>query len=166
MIASAKVLLLGDIGVGKSSLARRFIFDRFETEYKTTIGVDILTHDLDLEDGEEPFRFVLWDTDGDFGQQIFSSVYVVGAAAALIVSDATRPESLAKAGGLAETFASRFPGRPIKVIINKIDLVPEPEPHFAIDGVDADDLALTSAKTGRNVASLFLSMGRTIRRRA
>ncbi|RFB81558.1 GTP-binding protein [Methylovirgula sp. 4M-Z18] len=165
-MASAKVLLLGDIGVGKSSLARRFIFDHFDANYKTTIGVDIMTHDLDLEDGEAPFRFVLWDTDGDFGQQIFSSVYVVGAAAALIVSDATRPDSLTKAGGLAETFASRFPGRPAKVIVNKIDLLDDPAPRFTVDGLSADDLALTSAKTGQNVMQLFRTLGRTIRRRA
>ena len=83
-------MLLGEIGVGKSSLARRFVFDRFEAEYKSTIGVDILTHDTTTADGEA-MRLVLWDTDGEFGARIFDTVYVKGASGALIVSDVTRP---------------------------------------------------------------------------
>ncbi|MCX7898878.1 MAG: hypothetical protein N2444_02095, partial [Methylocystis sp.] len=84
---SAKVMLLGDIGVGKSSLARRFVFDRFESDYKTTIGVDVLTHDVDLGAAFDNarMRFVLWDTDGDFGNRIFETVYLAGASAAIVV---------------------------------------------------------------------------------
>jgi GTPase SAR1 family protein len=61
---AAKVMLLGDIGVGKSSLAKRLMFNTFDADYRTTIGVDILTHEMTLPiDGET--------TDGDFGQHIF-----------------------------------------------------------------------------------------------
>ena len=56
MNPSAKVMLLGDIGVGKSSLARRLVFDHFETDYKTTIGVDVLTYDLTTTMG--PLRLI------------------------------------------------------------------------------------------------------------
>ena len=45
-MTAAKVMLLGDIGVGKTSIARRLRFDSFEANYKTTIGVDVLTHDV------------------------------------------------------------------------------------------------------------------------
>ena len=82
-MSSAKIMLLGEIGVGKSSLARRFVFDKFEADYKSTIGVDILTHDVSLADGQV-LRLVLWDTDGDFGARIFETVYVKGASGALI----------------------------------------------------------------------------------
>ena len=99
MSASAKVMLLGDIGVGKSSLARRLVFDRFEADYKSTIGVDILTHDLALAGG--PLRLILWDTDGDFGAGIFESVYLSGASGAVIVADASRPATLVKMANLA-----------------------------------------------------------------
>ena len=36
-----KVMLLGQIGVGKSSIAQRLVFDRFESSYKPTMGVDV-----------------------------------------------------------------------------------------------------------------------------
>lgn len=161
---SAKIMLLGDIGVGKSSLARRFVFDRFETEYKTTIGVDVLTHDVALgaDCDNDTLRMVLWDTDGDFGNRIFETVYLAGASGAVIVSDATRPATLVKAAALAERFEEEFPGRPATVIVNKIDLAPDavsarpPAPHTLY----------ASARTGAGVAALFLDVGCAVWRRA
>lgn len=162
---SAKVMLLGDIGVGKSSLARRFVFDHFETDYKTTIGVDVLTHDvvLDSDADNETLRFVLWDTDGDFGVRIFETVYLAGASAAIVVADATRPATLVKMARLATYFEERFPGRPVATIVNKIDLAPE----LASDASPSRfDVVYTSAKTGQGVAEMFLSLGHAIWRRA
>jgi Ras-related protein Rab-5C len=163
---SAKVMLLGDIGVGKTSLARRFVFGKFDSDYKTTIGVDVLTHDLDLGPacGGETLRLVLWDTDGDFGSRIFETVYVAGASGAIIVGDASRPGTIAKTVSLAERFEERFPGRPIVVIINKIDLVPPPD-GLGPAATTAAETLYTSAKTGEGVSELFESLGAAIWRR-
>jgi len=161
---SAKVMLLGEIGVGKSSLARRFVFDRFEGEYKSTIGVDILSHEIALDDGR-PLKLMLWDTDGDFGARIFETVYIKGASGALIVSDATRPATLAKAARLAAGFAEAFPGRPTRVIVNKIDLADMEHGAFAGAGLAPGDVVRTSARTGEGVGALFQSMGADILRR-
>lgn len=73
---TAKVMLLGDMGVGKTSILYRLIYNRFEGQYKSTLGVEILSHDVAPADGGDPMRLVLWDTDGDFGTQIFDTVYV------------------------------------------------------------------------------------------
>lgn len=163
---SAKVMLLGDIGVGKSSLARRFVFDRFESDYKTTIGVDVLTHDVPLGAGGDnvTLRFVLWDTDGDFGVRIFETVYLAGASAAIVVADATRPATIVKMSGLVAKFEERFPGRPVSAIVNKIDLAPD----FRLTDEAAlnPGIVYTSAKTGQGVDEMFLSLGRAIWRRA
>lgn len=165
MSLSAKVMLLGEIGVGKSSLARRFVFDRFEGEYKSTIGVDILSHEIGLNDGRA-LKLMLWDTDGDFGARIFETVYIKGASGALIVSDATRPATLAKAARLATDFADAFPGRPTRVIVNKIDLAEMEPGAFAGAGLAPNDVVRTSARTGDGVAALFLSIGADIVRRS
>ncbi|PPD45899.1 MAG: hypothetical protein CTY15_03350 [Methylocystis sp.] len=161
---SAKVMLLGDIGVGKSSLARRFVFDRFDSEYKTTIGVDVLTHDVDLgaAANHEKLRFVLWDTDGDFGARIFETVYLLGASAAIVVGDATRPATLVKMAALVAQFDERLPGRPVVAIVNKVDLSPQPD-----NGAGAPhEILYTSAKTGQGVAEMFLALGHAILRRS
>ncbi len=163
---SAKVMLLGDIGVGKTSLARRYVFDKFESDYKTTIGVDVLTHDLELgsECGGQTLRLVLWDTDGDFGNRIFDTVYVAGASGAIIVADASRPSTIVKSASLAARFEERFPGRPIMIIINKIDLAPPPRDLGPAVHSSAEEL-YTSAKTGQGVPQLFQRLGAAIWRR-
>ena len=165
---TAKVLLLGDIGVGKTSLARRFVFDRFEGTYKTTLGVDILTHDLPLGPAcdDAVLRLVLWDTDGDFGDRIFSTAYALGAQGAMIVADASRPDTLLHMGQLAMDFGDRFPGRPMRAIVNKIDLAPAHERRFVVPDLDPDEIAPTSALTGEGVTELFQSLGRAIWRSA
>ena len=167
-LRSAKIMLLGDIGVGKTSLARRLMFDRFESSYKTTIAVDVLTYDLALSSAcdNETMRLVLWDTDGDFGQAIFSTMYVAGAAGAIVVADATRPESFARMAGLLATFAERLPGRPLKAIVNKIDLAGAPVDATGLGLVDSADVHRTSALTGEGVAPMFRSIAETIWRRS
>lgn len=164
MTPSAKVMLLGEIGVGKSSLARRLVFDRFEADYKSTIGVDILSHEVALAEGRA-IKLVLWDTDGDFGARIFETVYVKGASGAVIVSDATRPATLAKAARLATQFGDVFPGRPIRIVLNKTDVGQADAAAFAGAGLAPADVLHTSARTGENVAELFGSIGADILRR-
>ena len=153
-------MLLGDIGVGKSSLARRLVFDHFESDYKTTIGVDVLTYDLTAL----PLRLILWDTDGDFGMSIFETVYMRGASAAVIVADASRPETMVKLANLARGFSERLPGREIRAVINKIDLA-EAAAATAPPEVDPASLIRTSARTGAGVRELFDALGAGILRR-
>ncbi len=162
---SAKIMLLGDIGVGKTSLARRRVFDKFDADYKTTIGVDVLTHDIELgpKCGGEILRLVLWDTDGDFGSRIFETVYLAGASGAIIVADASRPGTLVKMTTLADRFAEHFPGRPVVMIVNKIDLA---GPCFESGAPAPRDMLYSSAKTGEGVSELFQTLGAAVWRRA
>jgi GTPase SAR1 family protein len=48
--ALLKVIILGDSGVGKTSLMNRFCRDRFSSKYKTTIGADTMTKELEVDD--------------------------------------------------------------------------------------------------------------------
>ena len=165
---SAKLMLLGDIGVGKTSLAKRLVFDKFDGTYKTTIGVDVLTYDIALSPAcnNETMRLVLWDTDGDFGQAIFSTMYVAGASGAIVVADATRPASFERMGSLLKTFRERFPGRPALAIINKMDLVPAGSKMPETGDLHGAAHTLGSALTGEGVAQAFRSIAETIWRRA
>ena len=79
----AKLLLLGDIGVGKTSLARRLVLDDFNGLYKATIGTDLYRYDVVPSPINTPFQFIIWDTDGNFGDTIFEHVYAKRSDAAL-----------------------------------------------------------------------------------
>ena len=71
-----KIMLLGEIGVGKSSIAQRLVFNRFETIYKPTLGVDVYTYDIETETDADPVtttKFIIWDTDGEL---VLSHIYI------------------------------------------------------------------------------------------
>ncbi|MCP3415766.1 small GTP-binding protein [Bradyrhizobium sp. USDA 4501] len=162
---TAKVMLLGDMGVGKTSILYRLIYNRFEGQYKSTLGVEILSHDVAPADGSDPTRLVLWDTDGDFGTQIFDTVYVTGASAAIIVSDVTRPQTVTRMVELVRGFEERFPGRPYRALLNKIDLPEAAGSAGAIAGLAKSSVKSVSAKTGVGIAESFVELAQTIRRR-
>ncbi|MGY2809742.1 Rab family GTPase [Bradyrhizobium sp. USDA 4506] len=162
---TAKVMLLGDMGVGKTSILYRLIYNRFEGQYKSTLGVEILSHDVAPADGSDPTRLVLWDTDGDFGTQIFDTVYVTGASAAIIVSDVTRPQTVTRMVELVRGFEERFPGRPYRALLNKIDLPEAAGSAGAIAGLAKSSVKSVSAKTGVGIAESFIEVAQTIRRR-
>ncbi|QPF84573.1 GTP-binding protein [Bradyrhizobium genosp. L] len=162
---TAKVMLLGDMGVGKTSILYRLVYDRFEGQYKSTLGVEILSHDVAPADGGEPMRLVLWDTDGDFGTQIFDTVYVTGASAAIIVADVTRPQTVTRMVELVRGFEARFPGRPYKALLNKIDLPEAAGSAGAIGELAKSSVRPVSAKTGTGIVESFAELAQTIRRR-
>ena len=162
-----KVMLLGEIGVGKSSLARRLVYDKFETVYTPTIGVDVYKYQLPQDGAAQPESLIIWDTDGNFGDTIFKHVYIKQASAAIIVGDVTRRATLDAMVRLSEGFASALPGRHFSFIVNKVDLLKrgeEPELPAALSrhGVD---LTLTSAMTGAHVTDAFQNTANTIIRR-
>ncbi len=84
-----KFLLLGSLAVGKSSIARRLAFDTFDSDYKSTIGVQL--HKLTVDVAGVHVSVEMWDTDGDLAADTLSSVYARGASGALIVCDTQRP---------------------------------------------------------------------------
>ena len=80
-----------------------------------------------------------------------------------MVGDASRPATIEKMDGLAEAFETRFPGRPVAAVLNKIDLAPA---GFAPPASLARrNPVRTSALTGEGVAGMFLDIARAIRRR-
>ena len=152
-----KILLLGEIGVGKTSIARRLQFNTFGDTYKATIGADIYTYDVLPPPLATAFTFLIWDTDGSYGEGIFRQYYAQQAQAAMIVADVTRPSTIDTMIALGRLFADVMPGRYFAHIVNKMD---------AVDEDAADDLMLrlkamkvplftTSAQSGANVAAAF-----------
>ncbi|MEZ5901079.1 MAG: GTP-binding protein [Hyphomicrobiaceae bacterium] len=166
-MSARKVMLLGEIGVGKSSLARRLVFDKFEFDYKPTIGVDIYRYEAPASATRPATTLIIWDTDGNFGDAIFRHVYMKEAAGALIVGDIARPPTMETMVKLATGFRDAFPGRHHSFIVNKTDLVPDAEsaPLLSALTQSGSPLIRTSAKTGSNVERAFIESADVIARR-
>jgi GTPase SAR1 family protein len=163
----AKILLLGEIGVGKTSIARRLVLDKFDTVYKATIGTDVYRYEVTPSPTDEPFHCVVWDTDGNFGDTIFRHVYAKQADAAVIIGDVTRPSTIDAIAQLGEGFMEAFPGRPMAYVVNKLDMLaeghePELPGSIQIAGIP---IVLTSAKTGHHVREAFQGIAAIIARR-
>ena len=167
-MSAYKVMLLGEIGVGKSSLARRLVTGQFDSTYTPTIGVDVYKYQV--PDGRLPAHssLIIWDTDGNFGDVIFQHVYMKEASAALIVGDVMRPPTLDTMLKLAEGFRLAMPGRHLGYLVNKIDLLPCREQPVLPTALASPgtDLELTSALTGENVIDSFCRAAAVIHRRA
>lgn len=168
-------MLLGEIGVGKSSIVRRLVLDTFDFDYKPTLGVDIYRYDVPTtadatnpsDPALRPFSLIIWDTDGNMGPAIFKHIYMKEASAALILGDVTRADTLDTMTNLATGFRDAFPGRHMSLIANKVDLLDDGEGFAPPDRLTTLGVPLlqTSAKTGHHVAKAFNDAAAAIRRR-
>lgn len=87
-----KLLLVGDSGVGKSSLLLSFVEQKFSINFISTIGVDFKTRSITA--GGESIRLQVWDTAGQERFRSLTTSFYRGKQAVLIVYDVTDKVSL------------------------------------------------------------------------
>ncbi|XP_022912797.1 ras-related protein Rab-32-like [Onthophagus taurus] len=87
-----KILVIGDFGVGKTSIIRRYAEGTFSPKYKITIGADFAIKRLDWDE-DLRINLQLWDIAGHERFGSLTSVYYRYAVGAAIVFDLTRPET-------------------------------------------------------------------------
>jgi small GTP-binding protein len=168
-----KVLLIGEGGVGKTSLIRRFVIDRFEDRYIMTVGTKVSRKVLDLDFPERDARLVLsldiWDVIGQMESERAHAMHFRGAEAFMLVFDGTDRRTFDAVGGWAAR--ARLHCGPVGglLVCNKWDL----KQRFAVtpEEVEAEaqrvglKVAFTSAKTGQGVEEAFGEVGRQLSRR-
>lgn len=118
-----KVLLIGDAGVGKSSMLLRFTDDSFDENLGSTIGVDFKVKVVTA--GEKKVKLTLWDTAGQERFRTLTSSYYRGGQGVILVYDVTRPETFENLHQWLEEIETYTPGRGseiVKLLVgNKID---------------------------------------------
>ena len=86
-----KVVVVGDSGVGKTNLIKRFVNDTFSKDSKATVGVEFLSKTYLIN--QEIFKIEIWDTAGQERYKSITAAYYKGAKGAMIVYDVTNQTS-------------------------------------------------------------------------
>ncbi len=157
-INNYKIVIIGDINVGKTSILSRFRYGSFEPAYMPTLGIDFFTKNLFYED--KTIRLILWDTAG---QERFRSLipsYLKNADCIIIVFDITSKESFNSLNHwLNDAKENTVEGTIFVICANKIDLkdkrnVSEEEIN---DYIKKNNLIYVecSAKNGEGIKDLF-----------
>jgi len=159
-----KICLIGDVGVGKTSLIRRFVMDVFDDKYIATIGTKVTKKEIEVKDPAtgKPQNVILlvWDIMGQPSfREVLREAYFYGVEGAIAVCDVTSKESLGELRYWIKAMTSTTGKVPIVFLGNKCDLRDETRVSYQeleIFAKKHDSPALlTSAKTGYNVEQSF-----------
>ena len=91
ILTNLKILIIGESGVGKSSLLLRFTDDQFDPDQEATIGVDFKVKVIDNNGNK--VKLAIWDTAGQERFRTITSSYYRGAHGIIVVYDVTDQES-------------------------------------------------------------------------
>ena len=150
---SKKVILLGNFGVGKTSLVRQYVFHKFSEEYMTTIGVRIDKKVVAID--EDEVSLIIWDIAGESTHQKIPDSYKLGAHGIIYVIDILRPSTYRSIEEEMFSLQELLPNAPIVKVANKIDLLTEKERVEIVNDLPLNDYVLCSAKNGENVENAF-----------
>jgi len=167
----AKVVLVGDKAVGKTSLIRRYVLDQFDDRYLLTLGAKVTKK---VEDVRIPDRNVhailelnVWDIMGQVGfRELAKEAYFHGSRGILAVVDLTRKTTLEEIDEWIKSVREVTGPVPLVLLANKRDLASQAALTPAQVTQKAADLGclsfLTSAKTGENVEAAFRELATMI----
>ncbi len=161
-----KILMIGDSGVGKSSILVRFTDQTFSDSYMSTIGVDFKIKTLQV-DGKM-VKLQMWDTAGQERFRTITSSYYKGAHGIILVYDITDIESFNNIKQWLEEVNKYADEQVHKLIIgNKLDLenrrvVSKETAKAFCDNLDITFIE-TSAKKAIDIEHLFITLVREMK---
>lgn len=160
-----KLCLLGDSGVGKSSIVQRFVCDTYQDAVPPTIGASFMSKTLTV--GDKSYKFQIWDTAGQEKYRGLAPMYYRGAAAAIVVYDITSQITFKKVKDWVHELKQHGPENIVIAIAgNKNDLEDLREITVK-QGTDyAKEIGAvfceTSAKTAENIKELFVDISQKL----
>lgn len=154
-----KYVVIGEAGVGKTSIARQFIFNDYSNRYNTTIGVDFSCKTLSVRD--KNIKIQIWDTAGQESFRSIISSYYKDTVGVIIVVDNYDNKSLETIKYWQQEYYKKQKYNQhvfFMVLINKIDLFSESLNYNLIKDYCTDNNIIfygVSAKTGCNINESF-----------
>ena len=149
-----RIILIGDAGVGKTSLFSSYADNTFTPNHVTTMGVDF--RHVRIRVGKEVIKLQLWDTAGHERYRSITNTYYRGADLILLVYDVTNRESFLNLEDWLRTIEQTSDAR-IVIVGNKVDLerqVSRKDAARFAKNAECDYME-TSAKTAHNIIEVF-----------
>ncbi|KAJ3380614.1 Ras- protein Rab-18 [Lobulomyces angularis] len=156
IVASFKILLIGDTGVGKSSILLRFVDNKWSETMQPTLGVDYKIKLFTIEN--ENYKLKLWDTAGQERFRSLTSSYYRNTQGVVLVFDVTNKQSLLNLESWRKEVEYYNSGVVTMIIANKID-----QPERQVSREEGEMMAYnfgalyieTSAKTNQGIIDSF-----------
>jgi Ras-related protein Rab-7A len=165
-----KIIILGDSGVGKTSLMNQYVTRKFSNQYKATIGADFLTKEVMIDD--KLVTLQIWDTAGQERFQSLGVAFYRCADCCVCVYDVSAAKSFESLDSWRDEFLLQASPRnpddfPFVVLGNKIDVDPRQRkvPQSRAEAwCKKHNVAIpyfeTSAKASTNVEAAFTEIAR------
>ena len=153
-----KILTIGESGVGKTCILRRFVEDKFLKNHLATIGIDFKTKTLNINNQE--IKLKIWDTAGQERFRNITTQYYKGADGIVLVYDVTEEASFDKIKDWMDQILSNTNKDEICLILlgNKCD-IEKRSISYEQGKTLANELQVnffeTSAQTGQNIKEAF-----------
>ncbi len=158
-----KLSLIGDGGVGKTSMAQRYVHGVFQADYKATIGTFISKKQCDFEKLNTSVKFIIWDLAGQDQFQRLWPDYLTDTRAGIIVFDVTNRKSFENVKKWYDIITKvADPNVHLILVGNKSDLQESREVSSEEGAALAKELKIyymeTSVKTNENIDEVFESI--------
>jgi len=165
MVYRIKVIIIGEAGVGKTSLVKKFVSGRFNRDYRVSIGANLFVKELTLNSDLE-VSIQIWDIAGQEKWVKMRHLYYKGAHGALIVGDLTRGNTFEQLEEFWNPDLKKFCGDIPKIlVVNKVDLEPiisNSDIEKLAQNINVKSYIFTSAKNGQNVEEAFHQIAKAI----
>ena len=156
-----RISLLGDSGVGKTSIINKYLYDKFSEIQQSSIGIEKNEKRLKMNDGIE-LKVIIWDTAGQERFKAMSTNTIKGAQGIVLVFDNTKKTSFESLPTWIKEAKEVKDNIPIVLFGNKCDLLDKTE----VEKDEAEEFAKdhqmeyfeTSAKENINIENGFKSI--------
>ena len=162
-----KVVLVGESGVGKTSIISQFTTHKFDLHRKTSLSSQFISKTVEFQDLGKSIKFDIWDTVGQEKYRSLAEIFYRDAKVVVFVYDITTENSLK---GLKEYWYQevklKSTGKPLlAVVANKIDLYKDQKVGNNEGMAFAEEIGgifqTTSALSDSGISTLFENIGKT-----
>ena len=164
-VEQVKVVLLGESGVGKTSIIAQFTSGKFDPDCVTSLSAQFISKTIEFENLQKAIKFDIWDTAGQEKYRALAKIFYKDAKVIILVYDITDQRSFdeVKSYWYEMVKSNGDQDAMIAIVANKNDLYDTAQ----VSEQDAKEFARsigaifqsTSAKSDSGIATLFDNIG-------